>query len=89
MRTHNCRVRALGDVFRAEARGVEEARQCGLASDPVPALALAAAQLSSPARHVHQAVLAAFTATGQPPSAAELDRLAAGTAATRTGSVPS
>lgn len=44
--------------------------------DPVPALARAAAQLSVPARHVHQAVLAAFTAGRQPPPAAELDRLA-------------
>ncbi|MGB6456846.1 MAG: alkylmercury lyase family protein [Streptosporangiaceae bacterium] len=46
------------------------------ASGPVPALARAAAQLSVPARDVHQAVLAAFTAAGQPPPAAELDRLA-------------
>jgi hypothetical protein len=46
------------------------------ASDLVPALASAALRLSGPARHVHQAVLAAFTETRQPPSAAELDRLA-------------
>lgn len=46
------------------------------ASDPVPALARALGRLSGPARHVHQAVLAAFTTAGQPPPAAELDRLA-------------
>jgi hypothetical protein len=45
-------------------------------SDLVPALARAAAQLSDPARHVHQAVLAEFATAGQPPPAAELDRLA-------------
>jgi alkylmercury lyase-like protein len=36
----------------------------------------AAERLSGPARRVHLAVLAAFTATGQPPPPAELDRLA-------------
>jgi alkylmercury lyase-like protein len=36
----------------------------------------AAERLSGPARQVHLAVLAAFTATGQPPPPAELDRLA-------------
>lgn len=42
----------------------------------VPALARAAAQLSVPARHVHQRVLAEFAAAGRPPPAAEVDRLA-------------
>ncbi|HEY1619694.1 MAG TPA: alkylmercury lyase family protein [Streptosporangiaceae bacterium] len=46
------------------------------ASNPVSARADATARLSVPARHVHQAVLAAFTASGQPPPAAELTRLA-------------
>jgi hypothetical protein len=46
------------------------------ASEPVPAMACAASQLRGPARHVHQAVLGAFVATGQPPQAAELDQLA-------------
>jgi len=32
--------------------------------------------LTGPARHVHQAVLAAFTRTGQPPARSELERLA-------------
>jgi hypothetical protein len=36
----------------------------------------AAERLSGPARRVHLAVLAAFTATGQPPPPAELERLA-------------
>src|SRR5690348_16966399 len=36
----------------------------------------AAERLSGPARRVHLAVLAAFTATGQPPPLAELERLA-------------
>jgi hypothetical protein len=36
----------------------------------------AAERLSCPARRVHLAVLAAFTATGQPPPPAELERLA-------------
>jgi hypothetical protein len=44
-------------------------------ADPVPDLAVRAARLSGPARGVHQAVLAAFAATGQPPPAAGLDRL--------------
>jgi hypothetical protein len=38
-------------------------------------MALRAGRLSSPARQLHQAVLAAFTATGQPPPAAELERV--------------
>jgi len=44
-------------------------------TSPVPAMAMRAAGLSDPARQVHQAVLAAFTATGQPPPAAGLERL--------------
>jgi hypothetical protein len=44
-------------------------------TDPVPAMATRARRLSGPARQLHQAVLAAFTATGQPPPAADLDRL--------------
>lgn len=35
-----------------------------------------AGRLSGPARRVHQAVLAAFTTAGQPPPAAEIERLA-------------
>jgi alkylmercury lyase-like protein len=42
---------------------------------PVPDLAVRAARLSGPARQAHCAVLAAFTITGQPPPAAEIDRL--------------
>ena len=42
---------------------------------PVPDLAARAARLSGPARQAHKAVLAAFTLTGQPPPAAEIDRL--------------
>jgi hypothetical protein len=38
-------------------------------------MAARARQLSPAARQVHQAVLAAFTATGRPPPAAELDRI--------------
>jgi Alkylmercury lyase len=41
----------------------------------VPDLALRAGRLSDPARSVHRAVLAAFSATGLPPPAAEIDRL--------------
>jgi hypothetical protein len=44
-------------------------------ADPVPAMAGRAGRLSSPARRVHQAVLAAFITAGQPPPAADLDRL--------------
>jgi hypothetical protein len=44
-------------------------------TDPVPALACTAARLTSPPRRVHRAVLAGFTATGQPPPAAEIERL--------------
>lgn len=44
----------------------------------VPDLAWRAARLSGPARGAHQAVLAAFTATGRPPPAAEIDRLIRG-----------
>jgi hypothetical protein len=44
-------------------------------ADQWPALAERAALLSGPARRVHKAVLAAFTATGQPPRAAEIERL--------------
>jgi hypothetical protein len=44
-------------------------------TNPVPAMAMRAGRLTGPARIVHQAVLAAFTATGQPPPAAEIDRL--------------
>jgi hypothetical protein len=43
---------------------------------PAPDRCCAAGRLSGPARQVHLAVLAAFTATGQPPPPAELDRLA-------------
>ena len=43
-------------------------------TNPVPAVR-AGARLSDPARQLHQAVLAAFAATGQPPPAAELERL--------------
>jgi Alkylmercury lyase len=43
---------------------------------PVPDKCCAAGRLSGPARRVHLAVLAAFIAAGQPPSPAELDRLA-------------
>jgi hypothetical protein len=46
------------------------------AGDPMPALARAARRVSGPARHVHRAVLVAFATAGQPPAAAELDRLA-------------
>jgi hypothetical protein len=42
---------------------------------PVPAMAARASQLSPAARQVHQAVLAAFITAGQPPPAAELERL--------------
>jgi hypothetical protein len=42
---------------------------------PVPDLALRAARLSGPARQAHRAVLAASTVTGQPPPAAEIERL--------------
>jgi hypothetical protein len=42
-------------------------------ADPWPALP--AGRLSGPARRVHQAVLAAFAATGQPPPAADIERL--------------
>ena len=42
---------------------------------PVPAMAARASQLSPAARQLHQAVLAAFIAAGQPPPAAELERL--------------
>jgi Alkylmercury lyase len=42
---------------------------------PAPDRAVRAARLSGPARQLHQAVLAAFTATGQPPPAAEIERL--------------
>jgi hypothetical protein len=38
-------------------------------------MAMRAGRLSGPAGQLHQAVLAAFTVTGQPPSAADLDRL--------------
>jgi len=44
-------------------------------TNPVPAMATRAWQLPGPARQAHQAVLAAFAATGQPPPAAEIDRL--------------
>ena len=46
-----------------------------MSRDPVPAMAMRAGRLSGPARQVHQAVLASFTATGQPPPAAGLDRV--------------
>jgi len=45
------------------------------ASSP-PDKCCAAERLSGPARRLHLAVLAAFTATGQPPPLAELERLA-------------
>jgi Alkylmercury lyase len=41
----------------------------------VPALAWRAGRLSNPARSVHRAVLAAFAATGRPPSPAGIDHL--------------
>jgi hypothetical protein len=44
-------------------------------TDLVPDLASRAGRLSDPARRVHRAVLASFTATGRPPPAAEIDRL--------------
>jgi hypothetical protein len=44
-------------------------------TNPVPAIAMRAGRLRGPARQLHQAVLAAFTATGQPLPAADLDRL--------------
>jgi hypothetical protein len=44
-------------------------------TDPVPAMAARAGRLSGPARQVHQAVLAAFIASRQPPPAAELERV--------------
>lgn len=42
---------------------------------PVPDVAGRASRLSGPARQVHQAVLAAFTSTGLPPAAAEIEYL--------------
>lgn len=42
---------------------------------PVPAMAWRAGRLSDPARQAHRAVLAAFTSTGRPPSAREIERL--------------
>jgi hypothetical protein len=45
-------------------------------ASPAPDKCCAAECLSGPARQVHLAVPAAFTATGQPPPPAELDRLA-------------
>jgi hypothetical protein len=45
------------------------------ASSPVPALARAARRVSDPAQRVHHAALTAFATTGQPPAAADLDRL--------------
>jgi Alkylmercury lyase len=42
---------------------------------PVPAMAARASQLSPAARQVHRAVLAAFVTAGQPPPAAEIERL--------------
>jgi hypothetical protein len=47
---------------------------------PVPAMAARASQLSPAARQVHRAVLAAFITTGQPPPAAEIERLTSGMA---------
>jgi hypothetical protein len=44
-------------------------------NNPWPSLALRAARMSGPARQVHRAVLAAFTATGQPPPGAEIERV--------------
>jgi hypothetical protein len=44
-------------------------------ADPAPAPACAAVQLTGAARRVHRAVLAVFAATGQPPSAAEIEHL--------------
>jgi hypothetical protein len=44
-------------------------------TNPLPAMAARASQLSPAARQVHQAVLAAFITAGQPPPATELDRL--------------
>jgi hypothetical protein len=41
----------------------------------VPAMASRAARLNGPARRAHWAVLAAFVATGQPPSRGQPDRL--------------
>jgi hypothetical protein len=42
---------------------------------PAPAPACGAVQLTGPARRVHRAVLAVFAATGQPPSAADIEHL--------------
>jgi hypothetical protein len=47
-------------------------------ADPPPGLASRARRLSNAARLVHQAVLTAFTATGQPPPAAEVERIIQG-----------
>lgn len=44
-------------------------------TDPMPSLASWAERMSSPASQVHQAVLAAFAATGRPPSSAEIERI--------------
>jgi hypothetical protein len=44
-------------------------------ADPWPTLALRAGRLSGPARQVHRAVLAAFTAHGKPLSPAEIERV--------------
>ncbi len=54
----------------------KEGSAISAARDPVPALASAARRLSRPARQVHRAVLATLAATGRPPPAADLDRLA-------------
>jgi hypothetical protein len=45
-------------------------------ASPAPDKCCAAERLSGPVRRVHLAVLATFSATGQPPPPAELDRLA-------------
>ncbi|MFI5063372.1 MAG: hypothetical protein ACHP9Z_05265, partial [Streptosporangiales bacterium] len=46
------------------------------ATGPAPGKCRAAGGLTGPARQVHLAVLAAFTATGQPPARSDLVRLA-------------
>jgi len=48
---------------------------------PAPSKCRAAGDLTGPARQVHLAVLAAFTATGQPPARSDLERLARATGA--------
>jgi hypothetical protein len=44
-------------------------------TSPVPAMAMRGGRLSGPARQLHQAVLASFTVTGQPPPQADVARV--------------